>query len=72
MRNCKNCKNPDCMWAGADDDTICDEYLPQANWDRIRLMNAEEFSVMYIVLTTKFGIADREELLEWLQEECEQ
>lgn len=71
-RNCNNCQNPDCMWVGANDDETCDEYLPKTNWDRIRQMTDYEFSVMYIVLTTRFGTNDREELLEWLQEECEQ
>lgn len=71
-RNCNKCKNPDCLWVGANDDEICDEYLPKTNWDRIRLMAVEEFSVMYMVLTTRFGTYDREELLEWLQEEVEE
>lgn len=71
-RNCKICKSPDCMWVGADDYVICDEYLPQTNWDRIRLATADEFSVMYIVLASRFGIGDREELLEWLNEECKE
>ena len=71
-RNCKKCKSPDCMWVGADDYVICDEYLPQTNWDRIRLATADEFSAMYIVLASRFGIGDREELLEWLNEECKE
>lgn len=41
----------------------------KTNWDRIRAMAVEEFAVMYMVLTTRFGTYDREELLEWLQEE---
>ena len=44
----------------------------QTNWDRIRAMAVEEFAVMYMVLTTRFGTYDREELLEWLQEEAEE
>lgn len=43
-RTCKNCKNQDCFWVGADDDDICDEFLPKTNADRIRTMTDEELA----------------------------
>lgn len=75
-RNCKNCKNQDCFWVGADDDDICDEYLPKTNADKIRTMSDEELAE-FLGNTKAFCCRDRDpseeftaEFKTWLKQEA--